>query len=354
MSLLRASWPLLLASFVLASTANSQVTTVAPFTGAEHEEFETLLNYPWPQCLPGRAFSNHGDVCTPAGPYCVDTFGWLLYCAIYPHNGSNGLFGSAQGPVEVTFDAPAQRFGGYFGTNGFRPDGVANLYDSAGQLLASLPVTAPACDWAWNGWDAGPGAKIQRVELIGNDPYNGGGLLQMDDFEYDPAIPPGVDLCQPGIAGVLACPCANPSSGAPRGCNNSAGTGGARLQSSGVASLASDSLVFTTNGERPTSLSIVLQGDNAIASGQVYGQGVRCVGGLLKRLYVKSASGGSIVAPGPGDPSVSARSAAHGDPIPSGDDRWYLVYYRDPVVIGGCASTSTFNTTQTQRVGWNP
>jgi hypothetical protein len=88
----------------------------------------------------------------------------------------------------------------------------------------------------------------------------------------------------------------------------------------------------------------------------VYGQGVRCVGGTLKRLFTKQASGGSITAPnfGAGDPSVSARSLAKGNVIQPGQSRLYLVYYRDPVVLGGCPSTSTFNVTQTGRVDWNP
>jgi hypothetical protein len=79
------------------------------------------------------------------------------------------------------------------------------------------------------------------------------------------------------------------------------------------------------------------------------------VGGALKRLYTKSAVGGSITAPqlDAGDLSVSARSAATGDPILAGESRWYLVYYRDPTVLGGCASTSTFNATQTGAVVWS-
>jgi hypothetical protein len=101
-------------------------------------------------------------------------------------------------------------------------------------------------------------------------------------------------------------------------------------------------------------LSIVLQGNALASSGLVYGQGVRCVGGTLKRLFTKIASTGSITAPNPGagDPSVSARSAAKGDPIQPGQSRWYLVYYRDPTVLGGCPALSTFNATQTGAVNW--
>ena len=147
-----------------------------------------------------------------------------------------------------------------------------------------------------------------------------------------------------------------PSANAPRGCDNSSATGGASLSASGVAYLSLDSLVFTTSGEKPSATSIVLQGDAALPAGVVFGQGVRCAGGALKRLFVKTALGGSISAPdfGAGDPTVSARSTALGDSILPGQSRWYLVYYRDPFVLGGCPAASTFNATQTGAVGWWP
>jgi hypothetical protein len=163
-------------------------------------------------------------------------------------------------------------------------------------------------------------------------------------------------LCDPGSGGVLACPCSNPPSGPGRGCDNSSSTGGASLAASGDAYLAVDSLVFTTSGEKPTATSILLQGTASPAAGVVYGQGVRCVGGALKRLFTKTASGGGITVPdfGGGDPSVSARSAAKGDTISPGQSRWYLVYYRDPTVLGGCPASSTFNATQTGQTTWSP
>jgi hypothetical protein len=66
--------------------------------------------------------------------------------------------------------------------------------------------------------------------------------------------------------------------------------------------------------------------------------------------------GGSITAPnfGAGDATVSARSAAKGDLILAGQVRYYFVSYRDPIVLGGCPATSTFNATQTARVSWAP
>ena len=164
---------------------------------------------------------------------------------------------------------------------------------------------------------------------------------------------PMVSLCDPGQAGVLACPCANPPAGAARGCDNSALTGGAQISASGLPSLSADTLLITSTGEKPTAGSVLLQGTTSI-SGAVFGQGVRCAGGTLKRLYLVSAVGGSIQVPAPGSPSISARSAALGDTIASGATRFYAVYYRDPVILGGCPAASGFNVTQTGQVSWLP
>jgi hypothetical protein len=123
-----------------------------------------------------------------------------------------------------------------------------------------------------------------------------------------------------------------------------------------MALLSADSVVFTTSGEKPTATSILLQGTAVAPFGISYGQGVRCVAGTLKRLFTKAASGGSITAPnlGDGEPTVSAQSGANGDTILPGQSRWYLVVYRDPTVLGGCAATRTFNATQTEQVTWGP
>jgi Tol biopolymer transport system component len=176
-----------------------------------------------------------------------------------------------------------------------------------------------------------------------------------DIFLRDRDATSATSLCDPGANGVIACPCANAPSGPGRGCNNSSATGGASISASGIAYLTSDTLVFTTSGEKPSATSIVLQGNALNASGAVFGQGVRCATGALKRLYTKTASAGSITVPniGGGDPTVSARSSTLGDVIAAGQSRWYLVYYRDPTVLGGCPSASTFNATQTLQIDWS-
>jgi hypothetical protein len=165
-------------------------------------------------------------------------------------------------------------------------------------------------------------------------------------------LSPAVIFCEPSSGGVIACPCSNPPLGPARGCDNSSATGGASLAASGSASLSADTLVFSTADEKPTATSIVLQGSSA-SSGLIFGQGVRCVAGSLKRLYVKHAVGGSISAPAGADPTVSARSAALGDSIGAGQHRYYLVYYRDPTILGGCSAIASFNCTTSADVAWN-
>ena len=159
-------------------------------------------------------------------------------------------------------------------------------------------------------------------------------------------------FCEPGTLGVIACPCGNP--GAPgNGCNNSANTGGAKLTGSGNPSLSNDTVSLTSAGELPTALTIFLQGDAQVPNGVQFGQGVRCAGGQLLRLYSLNASGGVATVPG-GGPSVSARAIALGDTLTAGSTRYYHAYYRDPNVLGGCNPAFTWNVSQGLIVTWTP
>jgi hypothetical protein len=153
---------------------------------------------------------------------------------------------------------------------------------------------------------------------------------------------------------VMPCPCGNAPESAGHGCNNSSGTGGAILTSNGSASLSFDTIGFIASGEKPSAVSTLFQGDAPLFSGVPFGQGVRCVGGTLKRLYTHSASGGVVYAPAGTDPQVHVRSAQLGDVISAGSARYYLMSYRDPIVLGGCPTASTFNSTQSGSLVWYP
>jgi hypothetical protein len=251
------------------------------------------------------------------------------------------------------------------------PNGLAHSVDT-GPRVASYaivaftdrnPTTGASVTYTPISPFGGPDTELCVTllpSLSGTYPYQAEIIDQNFDllYEIDPELVAGTgftSLCDPGVGGVIACPCGNLPGSPGRGCDNSSGTGGAILSASGVAYLSHDTLVFTTSGEKPTATSIVMQGNSLLANGVVFGQGVRCVGGTLKRLYTKTAVAGSITAPnfGAGDPAVSIRSATLGDPISAGQSRWYLVYYRDPIVLGGCPAANTFNATQTVRIDWS-
>jgi hypothetical protein len=131
--------------------------------------------------------------------------------------------------------------------------------------------------------------------------------------------------------GTLAtgCPCSN-NGLVGHGCENSAATGGAQLTAAG--NVSPDTIVLTSSGELPSVLSIFLQGTANLTNGAVFGDGVRCVNTTLKRLFTHNASGGVVSAPVGADLSITARSAALGDPIAPGSTRYYQTYYRDPVL----------------------
>jgi hypothetical protein len=148
-----------------------------------------------------------------------------------------------------------------------------------------------------------------------------------DAFARDWQQPDTVVTClDDGSAG--ACPCGN--SGLSRhGCENSQGTGGSQLSVRGTRTLSEDTFVLTAAGELPSVLSVFFQGNTSVAPLN-YGDGLRCIGGAIKRLFVKNAVAGIASAPQAGDPSVSARSSALGDAIAPSTTRWYQVFYRDP------------------------
>jgi plastocyanin len=160
----------------------------------------------------------------------------------------------------------------------------------------------------------------------------------------------GTPFCAGDGTTTTACPCGN-TGAAGRGCDNSAATGGGLLVAHGAPS--SDTLMLTSSGELPTATSIFLQGNATSASGAVFGDGVRCVAGSLKRIGVNNASGGLAYYPHPGDPSVSSRSAALGDPIAPGSTRWYQTYYRDAnLAFCPTPTGSSFNITNGLAIVW--
>jgi hypothetical protein len=243
----------------------------------------------------------------------------------------------------VSSSADGQRFAVGLWGDGSGPVAEARLYkknQNAPVATINLPGSVFGLKLSADGQRAAFGSKAVHANVFGN----GGKISLLGDST------PFTNFCFGNGSLATACPCANTGM-IGRGCENSSTTGGALLTATGAVS--PDTVVLTSSNELPHPLSIVLQGNLDNTSGIVFGDGVRCAAGSLKRLYTRIAVNGTIVAPGAGDPSISARSAALGDPITSGQTRSYQVYYRDNVLTF-CPNPpgDAFNVSSAVRVNW--
>jgi plastocyanin len=156
------------------------------------------------------------------------------------------------------------------------------------------------------------------------------GNVRVTDTRCIPLSAPGSAYCFGDGSLPNACPCAN-FGAAGNGCANSVNVAGAHLFASGTTT--PDMLVLHASGELTSASTIFLQGNASNAAGTVFGDGLLCAAGALKRMYLHGAVLGSVSAPQAGDVSISARSAAVGDPIAPGSTRYYPAYYRDPSAV---------------------
>lgn len=114
------------------------------------------------------------------------------------------------------------------------------------------------------------------------------------------------------------CPCGN-IGGSAEGCSNST-TQGALLFPTGTASVSLDDLGFD-GSQLPSGKPCLLFTGN-VSTQSLLGDGVRCVGGQIKRYTVVMASGSGNAQWGPGLQAGGGYS--------SGDTRYFQIWYRDP------------------------
>lgn len=153
------------------------------------------------------------------------------------------------------------------------------------------------------------------------------------------------DVCL-GDGSGAACPCGN--FGAPaRGCANSLSPLGARLESSGIAQVANDSvsLVCTL---MPAGVACTYFQGSVLTPPQPFGDGLRCAGGQVVRLATMNSSllGFSLL-PASSDAPVSVLGAVP----PVGGERIYQVSYRNSATF---CTPATFNASNGRRIVWAP
>jgi hypothetical protein len=142
-----------------------------------------------------------------------------------------------------------------------------------------------------------------------------------------------------GSAGA-ACPCGPSLPG--RGCPNSTNPNGTALIGSGTASVSADTAVLTGLGMPPGSPVLYFQGTTRVAS--VFGDGLRCVGGMTVRLGIKFNDGVGMSSYPSGSPSMSVQGM-----VAPGDTRSYQAQYRDAAPF---CTPATFNLTNGVQVTW--
>ena len=150
-----------------------------------------------------------------------------------------------------------------------------------------------------------------------------------------------------GDGALTPCPCGNNSApGAQAGCLNSVGTAGT-LRSAGIARLANDTLLLSGSG-MPNSTVLYFQGTSVTGggSGIALGDGLRCAGGSLIRLGVRTNVGGASVFPGPASPSLSALGL-----VSTPGERIYQAWYRDNTSF---CTAQAYNVTNGLRILWAP
>jgi len=131
---------------------------------------------------------------------------------------------------------------------------------------------------------------------------------------------PGTAFCF-GDGTATACPCGN-LGGAGEGCRNSTGSGGV-LTTGGSDSVIANDITFTSANMASNAPALLFAGTGTPngGNGVVFGDGLRCTGGTLKRLGVRVGNSNGEANWGPGIASGAGWSA--------GDTRHFQGWYRD-------------------------
>ena len=221
----------------------------------------------------------------------------------------------------------------------------------AGRTAITFPQSSSSQSFmGFNTSSLASGTKAEWLAAIAepaNWTFGASGTLPSGNLTVlNPTI---TSFCFGDAASAAPCPCGNVGM-TGRGCENSASTGGAALAASG--STTPDTIVLTSSSQLPNSSTFFLQG-TLQTSPLVFGDGLRCVGGTIRRLVSTRPVAGTAVYPSVGDPSITARSTALGDPIPSGGVRYYQVMYRDKIA-SFCPNPpgNTFNVGSALRIVW--
>jgi hypothetical protein len=163
------------------------------------------------------------------------------------------------------------------------------------------------------------------------------------------AFPTYRSFCYTGNA--IFCPCSNQGL-TGHGCNHSVNTDGALLRAGGDPIVQADSVLLEASNVVPNASLLFFQGTVRVNNGMgsTFGDGLRCAGGSVIRLAIRTAdsSGRAVLGGGvPGDPQISVKGA-----IPAGGGvREYQAWYRNSAAF---CTPALYNTTNGIEITWQP
>jgi len=161
---------------------------------------------------------------------------------------------------------------------------------------------------------------------------------------------PGSGFCF-GDGTATPCPCSASTVGFGEGCmsHRFGELIASWLRSEGHASLTADALVLHATGMPPNTTALFFQGTEQVngGGGTVFGDGLRCAGGAVRRLGTKLVSNaGRAVFPDAGDSPISLAGQ-----VTSPGLRTYQAWFR---VAQDFCTPATFNLTNGWEIQWTP
>ncbi len=275
----------------------------------------------------------------PAGPGSVTTRLDLQTSVRRPDSTTALAFADARTTVDhlAPFDGVVD-FAGLSGTSHtLAPEsasGFAVLTSAAD--LALFTAGAPGETIALSIVAAGSTVVVGQGNTVLTGTNSAGAELEV---VYDHAAPVA-PYCF-GDGSGTACPCGNASpAGAEQGCLNSLGLGG-ELRATGFAEIGADTLDFRASNLAANATVLFFQGTSATSA--TFGDGLRCVGGSVRRLGTRTASGGTAQFPPAGTTISQAGMAATGSTLR------YQAWYRNSAAF---CTPSTFNLTNALSIAW--